>query len=73
MNENWDNFEKIFYTRNEIVHNMKDVNLSLKEIISLCDNALNVMEAASYIVMLSEMDEIVRIMKTRRTKREENE
>jgi hypothetical protein len=71
MNENWDNFEKIFFVTNEIVHHMIDVNLSRDEIISLCDNTLNVMDAASFICMLSKMNKIVKIMKSQKTKREE--
>jgi hypothetical protein len=73
MQENWDNFERIFSERNEIVHQMVDANLSLDDIISLCDNTLNMMDAASYITMLSEMDDIVTIMQSDKTKRQKNE
>ena len=72
MQENWDNFKNIFFLRNEIVHHMVDANLSLDEILSLCDNTLNMMDAASYITMLSQMDTIVEIMESKKTKREKN-
>jgi hypothetical protein len=71
MNKNWDNFQKLFDVRNNIVHDMADANLSAHQIASISDNALNVMDAASYITMLSEIDEIVRIMKSKKTLREE--
>jgi hypothetical protein len=70
MNKNWDNFQKVFDIRNDIVHNMADANLSISQIASMSDNALNVMDAASYISMLSEMDRIIRIMKSRKTAKE---
>lgn len=49
--------------RNDIVHHMKDANLSILQIISLSDNTLNVMDAAGFIVMLSKIEEIARIIK----------
>jgi hypothetical protein len=72
MQENWDNFKNIFFPRNEIVHHMVDANLSIDEILSLCDNTLNMMDAASYITMLTQMDEIAEIMQSQKTKREKN-
>jgi hypothetical protein len=71
VNKNWHNFERTFEIRNDIVHKMKEANLATPQMVSICDNALNVMEAASFVVMLSEMDEIVRIMKSKKTVREE--
>jgi len=67
MNKNWDNFQKLFDIRNDIVHQMADANLSTHQIASIADNALNVMDAASYITMLSEMDRIVAIMRSQKT------
>lgn len=43
LEKNWRNFERMFDERNKIVHNMKTTDLSVKEIISLCDNTLNAM------------------------------
>jgi hypothetical protein len=37
MNKNWDNFENMFNLRNDIIHHMKDANLSIKQAVSLAD------------------------------------
>ena len=71
LNKNWCNFEHMFDLRNEIVHSMKTTDLSVKEITSLCDNSLNVMDAGDLIGLMESMDEIVRIMKSKISKRDE--
>lgn len=71
LNKNWDNFQKVFDVRNDIVHRMKNAELSIHQIASLSDNALNAMDAASAITQLSEIDVIVKIMKSNNTLKEE--
>lgn len=71
LNKNWDNFQKTFDIRNDIVHRMKNAELSIHQIASLSDIALNAMDAASAITQLSEMDVIAKIMKSKKTLKEE--
>lgn len=49
LDKNWSEFERMFELRNDIVHAMKNATLSNRAIRSLCDNTMNVMEAAIWI------------------------
>jgi hypothetical protein len=46
---NWDDFRKLFELRDDIAHEMKDSGLTTIQAISLADNAMNFLDAASCI------------------------
>jgi hypothetical protein len=49
LSKNWKRFIEMFELRNEIVHNLKDVELSHLILSSNCDNTINFLEAAVFI------------------------
>jgi hypothetical protein len=49
LEKNFEQFKAIFDLRHEIVHGMKDVNLSIRKFSSLVDNTINSLDAASWI------------------------
>jgi hypothetical protein len=49
LHENWDEFRKIFDLRDDIAHEMKDSNLSKEQVLSLADNTMIFLDAASWI------------------------
>lgn len=50
MTVNWNRFMDMFELRHKIVHNVKDVDLSNTILTSNCDNVVNFLEAAIFIV-----------------------
>jgi hypothetical protein len=66
--EIWHKFEIMFEIRNDIIHHMKYANLPIQEIFFLCDHTLNIADIASYLSMLPEMNEIVRMLESKQTK-----
>lgn len=50
LHKNWNRFMEMFELRNQIVHNMKEVELSKVILSSNCDNTMNFLEAAIFIV-----------------------
>lgn len=49
MDKNWDKFQDMFELRNDIVHEMKNADMKNRDIRSLCDNVMNVIDAAFWI------------------------
>jgi hypothetical protein len=51
LEKNFEEFKEMFDLRNDIVHGMKDANLSIsnRKLSSLADNTMNVLDAASWI------------------------
>ncbi len=49
LEKNFEEFKAIFDLRHEIVHGMKDANLSIRKFSSLVNNTINVLDAASWI------------------------
>jgi hypothetical protein len=47
LEKNFEEFKAMFDLRNDIVHGMKDANLSNRKLSSLADNTMNVLDAAS--------------------------
>jgi hypothetical protein len=50
MSINWNRFIEMFELRHRIVHNMREVDLSDITLTSNCDNTINFLEAAIFIV-----------------------
>ena len=49
LDNNWDDFRKMFDLRDDIAHEMKDSKLSKTQLLSLADNTMNFLDAASWI------------------------
>jgi hypothetical protein len=49
LEENWFNFLAMFELRTDIVHALADAKLTDIELMSLCDNTMNVLDAAAWI------------------------
>jgi hypothetical protein len=49
LNNNWEQFKEMFDLRDDVTHEMKDVELSRTELLSLADNTMNFLDAASWI------------------------
>jgi hypothetical protein len=49
LDNNWEEFRKMFDLRDDIPHEMKDARLSKRRVFSLADNTINFLEAASWI------------------------
>lgn len=49
LHKNWDKFIKIFDLRHDIVHGLQNPRLTNRQVRSLCDNALAMIDASSWI------------------------
>lgn len=49
LNNNWKEFKEMFDLRDDIVHEMKDAVLCSTKLLSLADNTMNFLDAASWI------------------------
>jgi hypothetical protein len=59
MSENWNRFMEMFGLRNQIVHEMKDVDLSKTILSSNCDNTMNFIDASIFIVDPTFRDDVI--------------
>jgi hypothetical protein len=49
LDNNWDEFRRMFDLRDDIAHQMEDSKLSTTQVLSLADNTMNFLDAASWI------------------------
>jgi hypothetical protein len=49
LESNWDHFREMFDLRDDIAHEMKDAKLSKTRLLSLADNTMNFLDAASWM------------------------
>jgi hypothetical protein len=49
LDNNWREFKQMFDLRDDIAHEMKDTGLSQRKLVSLADNTMNFLDAASWI------------------------
>jgi hypothetical protein len=59
MSVNWNRFMEMFELRTKIVHEMEGVNLSHSILSSNCDNTINFLEAAIFIVDPTHTDDVI--------------
>jgi hypothetical protein len=63
---NWKRFMEMFELRNQIVHNMKEVELSKTILSSNCDNTMNFLEAAIFIADPVFINDVISQLKSNR-------
>jgi hypothetical protein len=59
LHKNWNRFMEMFELRNQIVHNMKEVELSQTMLSSNCENTMNFLEAAIFVADPTWRNEVI--------------